>query len=317
MNPKRFYPLVYLTLLSLLFGSCALRTYTISEKTAFTPTQYKLSLDSFELSEMPKNERERLLLIADRIIDSSEQRIADYDDLLLNREYLELNDSLVVEYFCYIPKEYTRIIVFFIGNQSCQSSYVSYLQKLAIETQSKIYTWHYRGYGYSNGKPSFKTQFADNQNIFTHLKCNESEKELIVIGYSLGSVFATQLGAGPKVDKLILLAPFSDVPDLLTHYKRQIMKGLKFVLRPFIDLRVKETYVNDVSNTRAIEKFKGDLLIVHSKNDQELPYSMGKKLYKRSSSPGKRMLTSKRGGHEAPFEEQNWDEIIKWINSEL
>lgn len=315
MNQKQLFPVALMSAAGLLFGSCAIRTYTISEKTAFTPTKYDITLDSAELSEMPTNEKERLLSCAEIIIDSIKSVITENDGFSLSREYFSLNDSVMIEYLTYVPQDYVRTMVFFIGNQSRQTSYVNYLQKLSVETGTKIYSWNYRGYGYSSGKSSFNTQFDDNQHLFSLIKCRESNKEFIVAGYSLGSVFASKLGSNNEADKLILLAPVSDVRDMLVHYERQIMKGFKFIFRPFIDLKVREAYVNDISNTNEIKKFKGELLVVHSKDDDQLPYSMGKRLYKSSPSANKKMITTKKGGHGAPMEDENWNEIINWINS--
>lgn len=300
-----------------LVSSCAVKTYTVSEKSAFTPTKYDISLDSLELIEQPKKEQDSLLILAERIIDSSEHKIAEYPDLYIGRDYLEINDSLIVEYFSYTPSNYERTIVFFIGNQSRQTSYVKYLQQLSVKTKSKIYAWNYRGYGNSNGKSSFKTQFDDNQKIFTVLECQEEDKELIVIGYSLGTVFASKLGVSNQSDKLILLAPVSDISDMLVHYKREFLSGFKLIFRPFINLRVKEDYVNSLSNIEEIEKFEGGLLILHAKDDSDLPYSMGKKLYEHSVSINKRFISVRKGGHGAPLEEDNWEKVILWINNGL
>jgi len=300
-------------LIGILMSSCA--TYTISEKSAFKATKYDIGLDSLELSDEPEHEKEKFLKIAEKIIDSADLKIIEDEDIALNRGYMKINDSVLVEYFCYLPGDYERTIIFFIGNQSRQTSYVKNLQQLSVETNSKIFSWNYRGYGNSTGNSSFKTQFDDNEKIYSQLLGNNRDEELIFIGYSLGSVFSSKLASTEQPDKLILLAPFSDIPGMIVNYKRQLLRGPKFFIRPFIDLKIKEDYVKDISNIDAIDKFKGDLLIVHSKDDDQLPYYMGKRLYKNSDSTNKKLITVRKGGHGAPLEDENWDKVIAWIKN--
>jgi uncharacterized protein len=184
---------------------------------------------------------------------------------------------------------------------------------MAIETRSKIISWNYRGYGNSSGKSSFKTQFDDNRLIFEQLNCKEDQKPLVVIGYSLGSFFATDLAVKNTIDKLVLLATVSDISDMLVHYKKQILNGPKAVMRPFINLKIKEEFVLSISNTDKIKAFYGDLLILQAKDDEDLPYSMGKKLYEVSPSKNKLFIGLKKGGHAAPLDDKNWDSIINWL----
>jgi len=310
------FKILSLTCITINLSSCAVKTYLVSEKNAFKATKYDISLDSTELMDCSALEQQKWLSISDRIINTSDSLVYTNDSIKIEREYFAVNDSIIIEYFCYTPKKFEQTIVFFIGNQSRQTSYLGNLTQLAIETNSKVFSWNYRGYGNSTGISSFKTQFLDNQYIFEQLPCKENDKPILVIGYSLGTVFATEIGTRNSVEKLILLAPFSDIPDMLINYKRHYLSGLKILLRPFIDLKPKEDYVLDISNTEGIKTFKNDLLIVHAKDDKELPYKMGKKLFELSISGNKKLESPKKGGHGASFEDKNWNIAINWIKVE-
>jgi esterase/lipase len=149
--------------------------------------------------------------------------------------------------------------------------------------------------------------------MFTKLGLNKEAGRLTVMGYSLGSVFATDIAVNNNVGQLILLSPVSDVADMLKHYKRAFLSGVKVVLRPFIDLTAKD-YLLAISNLEKIKHFPNKLLIFHAKDDADLPYKMGKKLYENALSEKKQFVSVRKGGHAAAFEHQNLLKVVGWIN---
>ncbi len=303
-NLLALFPFVFLLL------SCS---YKISERSGFKATAYDLDYEIKSRDKYSKNEKDRWIKPIKLIIDSIENNIITSDSIKLHRDYYSINDSIKLEYFEYIPNTYNRLIYFFIGNQSSHTSYIEYLTELAIKSESKIVALNYRGYGNSNGLSSFRTQFSDNQSFYENYIYNSKDLNIVIIGYSLGSVFASDLGANANPEKLILLSPFSDVNDLLKHYKKNFTQGVKFVMRPFVKLTANE-YLMNISNVSCLKKYSNHLLIMHAKDDRELPYRMGKKLYNESISLNKEFISIKKGGHSATFEDRNIDIMIKWLN---
>lgn len=308
----RIQPVLILLPLIAFLTSCAMKHYTISEKSAFRATRYDMEKDKEELALYPENEKQLWLNIASAIIDSAQKNIITSDSINITRNFIPVNDSIFLEYFKYIPEKFDKTIYFFIGNESRQTSYVEYLIQLAIKSKSIVYALNYRGYGYSNGIPSFRTQFDDNQKYFNNLENKNTTGHTIIIGYSLGSGFAMDLAASNPCDKLVLLAPFSDTKDMLKHYKKLFLSGIKAPLRPFISLTAAD-YLLNISNINKVELYKNDLLIMHARDDEELPYKMGVKVFENSVSANKRFVTLKKGGHSAPFEPENWNRMIRWI----
>ncbi len=255
--------------------------------------------------------------IAAEIVNTEDSIVYDSDSVKIKRDFVAVNDTITTEYFTYIPSFYKQTIVFFIGNNSRHTSYTDVLSNLAVATKSKIISWNYRGYGKSSGVLSFKTQFEDNKTIFEKIGSREGDKPLILMGYSLGSVFACDLAVKEQIDKLVLLAPLSSVDDWLAYNKDCIMSGWKLILRPFVALKAKqgEEYVMKINNIDKMAMFNKDLLIVQAKDDTMLPYFMGQKLYKESESKHKQFITLENGDHEAPLANENIGKIVQWINN--
>ncbi len=297
-------------LLLVLLYSC--KTVRISEKGSFSATKYNISEDSAEMIDYAQKDRDVWLGIANKILDSAQMTIIESDSIKVTRKYIKINDTVILEYFNYTPNQIQRNAVFCIGNESRHTSYVEYLIKLAINTNSEIVAWNYRGFGYSTSKPTFEGQFADNQNMLNKLFVS-NVNETIMLGYSLGTIFATEMAANNTFDKLVLLAPVSDAPELLKHYKRAYLSGLLVFARPFIKLKA-DAKLLAISNTENIKKYHNKLLIMHSKDDKTIPYKMGKILYENAGTEQKQFIKLKKGGHGAAMLPENWEKVLDWIN---
>lgn len=198
--------------------------------------------------------------------------------------------------------------MFFLGNGSSILYSYKELERLSVETESKVYVLNYRGYGKSEGVPSFKTVFEDNNSFFKFIK-STGDNINFVIGYSLGSIFATYLATDNKIDNLILLAPFSCADDMFALIKNKNTKGIKSIARPLVKLTAPD-YLLKLSNTEKIAAYNGFLVISHAVDDKSLPFDMGKKLYQSCPSLQKEFIEIDNGGHNAPFKDIYWEQII-------
>lgn len=308
---------LFALIISYFFCSCTVKTFTVSESDIVGPVAYNLSQDSADWSTCPDSIKNKWLNIAVNIVNTEDSVVYDSDSVEILRKFVKLNDSIITEYFTYVPSLYRQTIVFFIGNNSRHTGYTDILTKLAVSTNSKIVSWNYRGYGKSSGVLSFKTQFADNKAIFEKIGCGEENMPLIIMGFSIGSVFACDLATKEQLDRLVLLSPLSSVDDWLTYNKECILSGWKMILRPFVALKTKqgEDYVTKISNLDKVIKFDKDLLIVQAKDDTMLPYFMGQKLFEVSKSKHKQFITLEEGDHGAPLANENLGKIINWINN--
>jgi len=172
----------------------------------------------------------------------------------LKRNFFKPNDSIQLEYFEFIPKNYTKTGLFFLGNGSNVLRVRKELEELAKKSSIKMYVLNYRGYGKSDGSPSFKTQFKDNANFFNFITEKDHQKPKVVIGYSLGTIAASYLAEENNLEQLYLIAPFSDAEETIAFLKKNQTKGAKAIFRPFFKFSVDE-HLLKISNIEKIKNY--------------------------------------------------------------
>lgn len=102
------------------------------------------------------------------------------------------------------------IILYFGGNAEDVANLLPRLTKLGA---AHAYTFNYRGYGLSEGKPSQVSLNSDAQAIYDYVANlhRNQHPRFIIIGRSLGSAVAGQVANQRPIDKLILLTPLNSV----------------------------------------------------------------------------------------------------------
>lgn len=281
---------------------------------AFKDSKYDFDKYSnyVEKSDNTKEKKEYYLRILTDIIKTDKSEIIHENDFDLHRNFLKSNDSTRLEYFEFIPHHYDKIGIFFLGNGSSVMKVNEQLEALCKKSSTKIYVLNYRGYGKSDGIPSFKTQFGDNNTFLNFITKKDNQKPKLVIGYSIGSISATYLAVENNMAELYLLAPLSNAQEAIAFIKKQKTKGIKSLFRPFIKITT-EAQLLKISNTDQIKNYKGKLTILQAKDDDVLPYAMGKELYEISTSTHKKLFTIEKGGHGAPVYSDNWNTVIEQI----
>lgn len=294
------------------FNAC--KTIEISEKQVFKESKYNYQKTASYISSTnyKQSKKDSLLSLYNTIINTNDTQVLSASKVSVSRKFLKV-DSLNLEYFIFEPEKTEKIGLFYIGNTSSIPSYKDELIKLSNQSNSKIYVLNYRGYGKSDGNPKFKDQFSDN-NFFLNEILKIEKKVCFVIGYSLGTLFATKLATENSIEKLYLLSPFSNAEEIIAHQKKVLTKGPKIIFRPFIKLKT-EKHLLSISNTEQIKKFKGNLIIFHGINDETLPYKMGVNLFKNATTSTKTIYTLKEGGHKAPFYDENWKKLIEAVKN--
>lgn len=305
--------IILVIILSIPLYSC--KTFKVSEKWVFIESKYDAEKFNSYIgqSDLTNQDKSVMQKVVNNLIYTDNVEIYKDENMSFNRKYIQINDSIKLEYFEFQPKIYSKSGLFFIGNGSTVLGTYKELEKLAIETNSKIYVLNYRGYGKSEGTPSFETVFEDNDSFLKTIKKTDENIDF-VIGYSLGSISATYLAVDNAINNLILLAPFSNADEMLSYAKNKQMKGLKFIARPLIKITA-GNHLLELSNTKKISSYYGYLIISHAVDDKSLPFKMGKGLFDNCPSQKKELIEIKKGGHGAPFEKTFWEKIISALNS--
>ena len=293
--------LLILLCLPLLFNSC--RTINIKEGMMLKNSEYDYEKYSKYIIESTLNDKEKLTNITHNVINTENENVYSDTTINLKRKFKSINDSISMEYFVFEPNRIKQIGIFYLCAGCNVLNFIEHLSKLSSETNSKIYVLHYRDYGKSEGNISFDTQFNDNQFFINDIIQSEDSINFIV-GYSLGTVFATYSAVDNKIDELYLLATFSNVEQMLKQAIRSFTKGIRIIYRPFLKIQIAESLLR-ISNLNKIKNYEGNLTIIHGNKDMQTPYKGAVSMYEECLSKNKKLFTIKNGGHEMSAEHWN------------
>lgn len=148
-----------------------------------------------------------------------------------------------------------------------------------------VLIFDYRGYGASSGKPSEAGTYLDAATAWAWLADRRPANRILIFGRSLGAAVALDLATQVKAGGLILESPFTSIPDL----------GAEFY--PFLPVRLLARYAYD--NLAKIPGLKTPLLLVHSTQDEMIPFRHGQALF--SAAPEPKQMLEIRGGHNDGF----------------
>ncbi len=189
----------------------------------------------------------------------------------------------------YTPAKESRATLLFChgnaGNISHRIEAIDMFCRIGLD----VFIFDYRGYGRSQGSPTEKGLNADAHAAYTYLidqrKLNEGS--VVVYGKSLGANVAVELCSRVRPAALISESAFTSALEM----------GKK--LFPFLPIKWFITIKYD-----ALSKIKDitiPKLIIHSEDDEIIPFHHGRKLYEAAPEP--KEFYPMRGGHnEAIFQ---------------
>lgn len=145
----------------------------------------------------------------------------------------------------------------------------------------------YRGYGNSSGHPTEAGTYFDAQAAWLYLTdtLQLPANNIIIFGRSLGGPIAAHLASQQSPAALILESTFTSAPDLAAD------------VYPYLPARwlTKFSY----STADAISRVHAPILVIHSREDEIIPFDHGQQLFNMASEP-KQFLTL-QGGHNDGF----------------
>jgi uncharacterized protein len=204
----------------------------------------------------------------------------DYESAILDSEGHTLTNW-------WIPGDLDRpVILFFHGNATNISELGDHV-KLFRSLGLGVFLLDYRGYGLSDGSPSESGTYADAKAAWQYLTEEKkvSPAQIIFYGHSLGGGVASGLAVEYSPAKLILEGTFTSVPDVAAE------------IYPYLPVRMLAHI--KYPNQERIRQLHMPLLIIHSVDDEVIPYSHGKKLFEVANQP-KRFYSS-NGTHHGGF----------------
>lgn len=187
----------------------------------------------------------------------------------------------------FIPAENSHAtLLFFHGNAGNISHRLDSL-RLFHELQLSVFIFDYRGYGLSGGTPTEKGTYLDAEAAWSYLTDSLATppQRIILFGRSLGGSIAAWLASRSDAMGLILESAFTSVPVLASE------------IYPFFPVRWLSRFRYDTLHY--LQSVTLPVLVIHSRDDEIIPISHGRKLYDQAAEP-KRFLEI-GGGHNDGF----------------
>jgi uncharacterized protein len=138
----------------------------------------------------------------------------------------------------------------------------------------QIFVFDYSGFGFSEGTATRKNILIDAISALDYIKARSEvvNTKIVIYGQSIGghlsAVVATQ--RQQTIDGLVIEGGFSSYKDIAGHKIPLLGRIL-----------VKQGY----SAIKSIKDFHKPLLVIHSIEDKEVPFSMGKKIFDNANLP--------------------------------
>ncbi len=204
-----------------------------------------------------------------------------YEDVFLKaQDGLELHG-----WFVPTPDAYATVL-YFHGNAGNISHRVE-ITKMFNEKKMNFFIIDYRGFGRSKGAPFEKGLYLDARAAYNYLVDVKGilPEKILLYGKSLGVAVAIDLATKVKAGALICESGFTSTQD----FAREIYKFVP------LWLFVSQKY----DSLGKIDKLDIPKLIIHSQNDEIIPFSHGKRFFQRAREP--KELYVMRGGHNDAF----------------
>lgn len=173
----------------------------------------------------------------------------------------------------FIPAEQADLtLLFFHGNAGNISHR---LQSFTIFNQLRlnVFIIDYRGYGRSEGRTSERGTYLDADAAWLYLTGERKipPDKIVIFGRSLGGAVASWLAARHKPRALILESAFTSIPDMGAEIYPWL--PVKWLVRLKYD------------NMKRITSIGCPKLIIHSQDDEIVPYHHGQKLFNAAREP--------------------------------
>lgn len=187
----------------------------------------------------------------------------------------------------FIPVEAAKGVILFChgnaGNISHRLETIDIFHRLGYST----FIFDYRGYGQSEGTPSEAGTYLDVEAAWDYLVTQENIQpaQIIVFGRSLGGAIAAWLCGTREPRACIVESAFTSARDMAAD------------MYPFFPGRLLCRFHYDTE--AAVRKISCPLLIIHSAEDDIVPFSHGRRLFAAAREP--KTFLPINGNHNAGF----------------
>ncbi len=215
--------------------------------------------------------------------------------------WFETDDGVKIHGW-YAGQENPRAVILFChGNAGNVTHRAETLHTLHEFVGASVLIFDYRGYGRSEGNPYEEGILADARAARAWLAQREgvAEKDIVMMGRSVGGGVAVDLAARDGARGLVLESTFSSMPDVGAYHYRWL--PVRWLMR---------TRFNSVSKIR---DYHGPLLQSHGDADTIVPYQFGRRLFDAANEP-KTFITIPGRDHNDPQNREYYEALIAFLD---
>jgi len=210
---------------------------------------------------------------------------------------LKTDDGLTLRAFYRPPGAGMPTLVYFHGNGGTLRG-ASVSNGALVEAGVGALLVEYRGYGGNPGTPSEQGLYKDGEAALEWLHARGvSPAETIIAGNSIGGGVATEMAFRHNPAALILIAPFTSLPDAA--------KANLWWLP--VDALMRDSY----RNLEKVPRIKAPVLIQHGTADAVIPQLHGRRLAKAAQAGT--FQSFDRAGHDLSFDVRSQQARRDWV----
>ena len=210
---------------------------------------------------------------------------------------LRTSDGLALRAFYHEAEQGLPTIVYFPGNGGTLSG-ASVSNGALMEAGVGVLLVEYRGYGGNPGEPSEEGFYRDGEAAIAWLKARGIKaQDLIIVANSIGGGVATEMAVRHDPAALILIAPFTSLPDAAQDNLWWMPASLL----------VRDQY----RNADKVSELDMPVLVQHGDADTLIPDQHGERLARRA--PNAEFQSFEGSGHALSFERRSQEARRDWI----
>lgn len=179
-------------------------------------------------------------------------------------------------------------LIHFHGNAETVADYLEGFGSRLTALGVNLLLAEYRGYGMSEGEPRLASMLEDIPSLVA--ACGAEPSRLIFFGRSLGSLFALHAASlYPRAAGLVLESAIADPLELLHSRLEARQLGAS-------EDELRQEVERILDQRRKLASFQGRTLVMHTRNDDIVPYDHALRLHAWAREP-KELVIFPRGDH--------------------
>lgn len=202
----------------------------------------------------------------------------------------------------YAPHDRPRArILYCHGNAGNITHRADILAVLSQRVGAEVLMFDYRGYGRSEGTPNERGILRDARAARAWLaqRAGVPETDIVVMGHSLGGAVAVDLAAGDGARGLIVESSFDALPNVAAYHY------------PWVPVRwLMHTRLDSAGK---IPRYRGPLLLAHSRDDTIVPAVFGRRLFEAANEP-KTFYPLDGLEHNDPLPDRYYEALIAFLD---